>query len=173
MGEDPRVISVLAAQIFREVIMRRIRTTALVVAAALAAGAGIAYAQQDASNSATSRQITTHVVWGHIDLNPGAVGTARTDDCPAGQLVTGGGGFLAFRDLGAFAMSASSIAWNNGPKGWYVTGRNNGSERATLYTYGLCTAAATDLPAAADMEGLVPGIGLNPVPDKPDTPATS
>ncbi|MFD9410102.1 hypothetical protein ACFWBN_24240 [Streptomyces sp. NPDC059989] len=144
--------------------MQRIRTTALVVAAALAAGAGIAYAQQGASNSAASRQITTHVVWGHTDLNPGQVGTARTDDCPPGQLVTGGGGFLAFRDGGAFTMSASSIAWNNGPKGWYVTGRHNGNERATLYTYGLCTEAVTSIPSAVDVQGRMPMLPPNLMP---------
>ncbi|MFJ3723057.1 hypothetical protein ACIPYQ_10860 [Streptomyces sp. NPDC090045] len=151
--------------------MQRIRTTALVVAAALAAGAGIAYAQQGASHSAASRQITTHVVWGHSDLNPGQVGTARTDDCPPGQLVTGGGGFLSSSDLGAFTMSASSIAWNSGPKGWFVTGRNNGTVRATLFTYGLCTAAVTDLPAAADVEGRMPAMPPNLTPGKPDAPA--
>ncbi|MFB6614980.1 hypothetical protein ACFCV9_12315 [Streptomyces sp. NPDC056367] len=137
--------------------MRLIHTAALAAAAALAAGAGISYAQQGAAEAPTQRQITTYAVWGHTDVDPGQVVTARTDDCPAGQLVTGGGGFLAYRDPGAFVMSASSIAWNHGPKGWYVSGRSNATERTTLYTYGLCTDAVTALPPLNE-RGLPPGL---------------
>ncbi|MFJ5548361.1 hypothetical protein [Streptomyces sp. NPDC093225] len=148
--------------------MQRVRTTALVVAAALAAGAGIAYARQGEPASAASRTITTLAVWGHTDINPGQVGTARTDDCPAGQLVTGGGGFFSYHDAGAFTMSASSIAWNSGPKGWYVTGRNNGTEVGRLYTYGLCTDAVGALPL--DAPELMPELMPKPGTGGPDAP---
>ncbi|MFJ7154303.1 hypothetical protein ACIQUQ_05140 [Streptomyces sp. NPDC101118] len=155
--------------------MQRIRTAALALAALLAAGAGIAYAQQGATGASAQRQLTTYVVWGRIDINPGQVGTARTDDCPAGQLVTGGGGFFSHPDPGAFTMNASSIAWNQGPKGWYVTGRNTAGSTGRLYTYGLCTDAVTALPPLSEAEGNVPPAPPGLVPGVPpgvaDVPA--
>ncbi|MER7582353.1 hypothetical protein [Kitasatospora sp. NPDC097691] len=142
--------------------MKRNHAIAVSVAAALAAGSGIAYAQQAEPARVAADPIEIHVVGGYVVLQPGQEATVRTGRCPSGELAVSGGA-SAGGGPGAFTLTATTPWWDQGPRGWFVGGRNNGSEPINMYAYGFCTAATMPNPLAVGQDGLLPM--LPPGPD--------
>ncbi|MFC9818028.1 hypothetical protein ACFVJM_38940 [Streptomyces virginiae] len=150
----------------RKVVMTHTRLVGLVVVAALGVGAGVAAARPAASDSASSRKAVTHVVAGGVRLAPGQTGIANTPDCPAGELVTGGGSFVSSNTGNpdsTFVLSRSSPRFphDSRPQQWSVAGRNTGNFPVDVTVFGLCSegtlgAAATD--ASASLPPVPPGL---------------
>ncbi|MEV6974557.1 hypothetical protein [Kitasatospora sp. NPDC093806] len=134
--------------------MKRHRAIVVAVAAVLAAGSGIAYAQQTDRARVAAAPTEIHVVGGYLVLQPGQEGTVRTNPCPPGELAVSGGAF-AGGGPGAFTLTASTPWWDQGPRGWFVGGRNSSSQPFNMYAYGFCSAATLSNPLTVDKDGLL------------------
>ncbi|MER7828065.1 hypothetical protein ABTX85_36535 [Streptomyces sp. NPDC096097] len=146
--------------------MTHTRLIGLVVVVVFGVGAGVAAARPMAPDSANSRKAVTHVVGGAVHLAPGQTGVANTRDCPAGELVTGGGSFVSSNTGNpdsTFVLSRSSprFPYDSRPQQWSVAGKNTGSFPVDVTVFGLCSegtlgSAATD--ESAGMPPVPPGL---------------
>ncbi|MFE3584610.1 hypothetical protein [Streptomyces vinaceus] len=133
--------------------MKHLRTLAASVAVALAAGAGIAYAQQGAPASAAAEPISLHAVGGTVTLAAGQAGQVRTSPCPAGEVAISGSVVAGIP--GDFSISADSAYWDGVPRGWFFNGRNTTGSALNVYAWAFCTAGTVQNLAGADQG--VPG----------------
>ncbi|MFI9329330.1 hypothetical protein ACIGZJ_17520 [Kitasatospora sp. NPDC052868] len=150
--------------------MKRSRVIAVSVVGAFAVGSGIAFAQQAGPARVAAEPIELHTVGNYITLQPGQEATVRSRQCPAGEMAVSGGVF-AGGNPGAFTMTASTPWWDQGPRGWFAGGRNNGSQPLDMYVYGFCTAATMPGALTADRDGLLPWLppGPDPLPGRTGT----
>ncbi|MFI8500572.1 hypothetical protein ACIGFK_19035 [Streptomyces sp. NPDC085524] len=146
--------------------MTHTRLVGLVVVAVLGVGAGVAAARPVASDSASSRKAVTHVVAGGVRLAPGQTGIANTRDCPAGELITGGGSFVSSNTGNpdsTFVLSRSSprFPYDSRPLQWSVAGKNTGSFPVDITVFGLCsegTLGSAAIDSTASLPAVPPGL---------------
>ncbi|MEU7062689.1 hypothetical protein [Streptomyces sp. NPDC046161] len=94
-------------------------------------------------------------VGNNITLAPGQTGYVRTRPCPAGELAISGS--VLGGNPGDFSVSTDSAYWDDGPRGWLFSGRNNTSAPLDVYAMVFCTAASMpNLGSAEQQHGPLP-----------------
>lgn len=143
--------------------MKHVRTLAVSAAALLAAGAGIAYAQQAGPAPAAAEALVLHEVGNNVTIAPGQTGYVRTRPCVAGELAISGS--VVGGNPGDFSISTDSAYWDGGPRGWLFSGRNNTTTPLTVYATAFCVAATMANPLAPQHDrlhpGQIPGLGTH------------